>query len=67
MRKGGTLYYMLGDHLGSTSIITFENGNLISQTKYKAWGEVRLQSGPSLTEYSYTGQYSYTGSFDLMY
>ena len=30
-------------------------------------GEVRHQSGPSLTEYGYTGQYSYTGSFGLMY
>ncbi|MBE7435978.1 MAG: hypothetical protein HS100_18825 [Anaerolineales bacterium] len=30
-------------------------------------GEVRLQSGPSLTEYTFTGQYSYTGSFGLMF
>ncbi|MBE7435980.1 MAG: hypothetical protein HS100_18835 [Anaerolineales bacterium] len=67
MRENGTLYYLLSDHLGSTSTVTFENGNLISQTKYKAWGEVRLQSGPSLTEYSYTGQYSYTADFGLMY
>ncbi|MBE7435984.1 MAG: hypothetical protein HS100_18855 [Anaerolineales bacterium] len=33
MRKAGTLYYMLSDHLGSTGIVTFENGNLLSQTK----------------------------------
>lgn len=67
MRKNGTLYYLLGDHLGSTGIVTFENGNLLSQTKYKAWGEVRHQSGPSLTEYTYTGQYSHTADFGLMY
>lgn len=67
MREDGVLYYLLGDHLGSTGIVTFENGNLVSQTKYKAWGEVRLQSGPSLTEYTYTGQFSYAGSFGLMY
>ncbi len=67
MRENGTLYYLLGDHLGSTSITTFENGNLVSEMKYKAWGEVRYASGVTPTDYTYTGQYSNTGDFGLMF
>ena len=36
LRKNGTLSYLLGDHLGSTSIITDDNGNKISELKYRA-------------------------------
>jgi len=67
MRKNGTLYYLLGDHLGSTSIVTDASGNVVSQTKYKAWGEVRYQSGVMPTKYQYTSQYSYAGEFGLLY
>jgi len=67
MRKNGTLYYLLGDHLGSTSIVTDASGNAISQTKYKAWGEVRYQSGVMPTEYQFTGQASYEPEFGLLF
>ncbi|MBE7435982.1 MAG: hypothetical protein HS100_18845 [Anaerolineales bacterium] len=67
MRQGATLYYLLSDHLGSTSIVTDASGQVVSQTNYKAWGDVRHQSGPLLTEYTFTGQYSYTADFGLMY
>ena len=60
MRSGGTLYFMIGDHLGSTSLVTFANGNVVSETRYKAWGEVRYESGTTPTKYTYTGQYSYS-------
>ncbi|MCI0553338.1 MAG: RHS repeat-associated core domain-containing protein, partial [Anaerolineae bacterium] len=59
MRSSGTLYFMFGDHLGSTSLITFANGNVVSETRYKAWGEVRHSSAYTPTKYTYTGQYSY--------
>jgi hypothetical protein len=36
MRKNGTLTFILGDHLGSTSIVTDTNGAVLSNTKYKA-------------------------------
>ncbi|NOH04083.1 MAG: hypothetical protein HND47_19995 [Chloroflexi bacterium] len=67
MRKDGVLYYILGDHLGSTSIVTDASGNVVSQTRYKAWGEVRYSSGTSPTDYTFTGQKSYSDSFGLMY
>ena len=62
-----TVEYMLGDHLGSTSITTDSSGNKVSEMRYKAWGEVRYSwtSSPStapayeLTKYTFTGQYSY--------
>jgi RHS repeat-associated protein len=58
MRKAGELFYILGDHLGSTSIVTSANGTKVSEMRYKAWGEVRYESGVSPTDYTYTGQYS---------
>ena len=56
MRKNGTLSYILTDHLGSTSMTTNATGALISQLKYKAWGETRYSSGSTPTNYKYTGQ-----------
>jgi RHS repeat-associated protein len=67
MRKDTTLYYLLSDHLGSTSIVTDAAGTVISETRYKAWGEVRHQSGVTPTEYGFTGQYSHAADFGLMF
>jgi len=68
--QNGTLTYLLGDHLGSTSITTDSDGNRVSEMRYTAWGEVRYSSIESdkiqnisptyqLTKYSFTGRYSY--------
>lgn len=35
MRSNRTLYFMLGDHLGSTSITTDANGAKVSEMRYK--------------------------------
>ena len=59
--------YFLQDHLGSTSITSDASGVLISQLWYKAWGEIRYSSGTTPTKYTYTGQYSNTADFGLMY
>ena len=56
MRKNGTLYYLLADHLGSTSLTTNTSGALVSELRYKAWGETRYSSGTTPTSYRYTGQ-----------
>lgn len=39
----------------------------MSQQGYKAWGEVRSVAGNSPTNYTYTGQYSNTADFGLMF
>ena len=56
MRVNTTLYYLLSDHLGSTNIATDSSGNLVSELRYKAWGETRYAAGATPTSYRYTGQ-----------
>ncbi len=47
--------------------MTNASGAVISETRYTAWGEVRYQAGTTSTGYTYTGQYSNTADFGLMY
>jgi RHS repeat-associated protein len=63
----GGLTYLLADHLGSNSLITSGAGTLLSETRYKPWGEIRYSTGTTTTPYSYTGQYSNTADFGWMY
>jgi RHS repeat-associated protein len=65
LRKNGTLNFLLGDHLGSTSLAANAAGIVINQTQYKAWGEERFSDGTKQTNYGYTGQYSYAKDFGL--
>jgi RHS repeat-associated protein len=67
MRKNGEVFYMFGDHLGSTSLTTDAAGQVIAEQRYTAWGETRYDSGESQTKYQYTGQYSYVTDFGLHY
>jgi RHS repeat-associated protein len=67
MRTNGTLNYLLGDHLGSTSLTTDAAGNKVSEVRYKAWGEVRYAWGNTTTKYQYTGQFSYEQEFGLYF
>jgi len=62
------LKWMVGDHLGSTSITANYDGTSPLYQYYKPWGERRPTGPNSLpTDYTYTGQYSHTGDFGLMY
>jgi RHS repeat-associated protein len=67
MRKNNTVYYLLSDHLGSTSLTTDENGQNPVKQYYLPWGEVRYTDGTLQTKYTYTGQYSNVTDFGLMY
>jgi len=42
VRKNGTLYYLLTDHLGSNSMVADENGDFYSKKLFKLWGEERF-------------------------
>jgi len=55
--------------LGSTSLVTDANGQSPIETRYTAWGEVRYTTPNTTlpTKYTYTGQYSYTSDFGLMF
>ena len=67
MRTAGVVFYLLGDQVGSTSISTDASGTLLSELRYKAWGEVRYAFGVTPTKYTYTGQYSNVGEFGLLF
>jgi hypothetical protein len=51
------LVWILGDHLGSTSItVDAATGARLSELRYKPWGEVRYEWGVTGTRYQFTGQ-----------
>jgi RHS repeat-associated protein len=51
------LFYLLTDHLGSTSITANgTTGALVSEMRYKPWGETRWSSGTTPTSKHFTGQ-----------
>ncbi len=47
--------YIHTDHLGSTSVITDENGDKVQETKYTPYGSV-WETTANLTDHKYTGQ-----------
>ncbi len=52
-----TLTYLHGDHLGSASLTTNISGTVVSQQRYKPYGEVRWSSGAGMpTDLTFTGQ-----------
>ena len=52
-----TLTYLHGDHLGSASLTTSLSGTVVSQQRYKPYGEVRWSSGAGMpTDLTFTGQ-----------
>jgi len=61
MRRSGYggdngLFWVFGDHLGSTSVTANSGGGYFSEVRYKAWGETRFTSGNTPTTFRYTGQ-----------
>jgi RHS repeat-associated protein len=66
-RVGDHASIKLSTSLGSTSVTADYAGTLISRTLYKPWGEIRYQSGALPMQYTFTGQYSHTADFGLMF
>jgi len=57
MRRGtSSVYWLLGDHLGSQAITADGSGVKISEVRYYPWGEDRYYAYTSSTTYRYTGQ-----------
>jgi RHS repeat-associated protein len=65
MRQGGVVYYLHGDHLGSTTLTTDDTGAVVAQSRYLPYGQLRWTSGASPTDFGFTGQRDET-SFGLM-
>ena len=59
MRDNGTLYWLLTDHLGSTSLTLDSSGNRLdpnAELRYKPYGDTRYNGGGQKTNYRFTGQ-----------
>ena len=54
--SGGTLYYLLSDHLGSTALTLDSGGNRTTELRYYPYGAVRYNAGNQVTTYRFTGQ-----------
>jgi RHS repeat-associated protein len=61
MNDAGTVRYLLGDHLGSTTITADTSGNRVAEVLYKAWGENRYTFSTTPTTFRYTGQRQESG------
>ena len=55
VKRGGTLYHLHGDHLGSTSLTTRGSSTTASRTYY-AYGSERAATGDLQTDRTFTGQ-----------
>src|SRR4030067_3758020 len=56
MRKGSTLYYLVGDHIGSLAITATSTGTKWAETRYYPWGTERYNYGTNQTSFHFTGQ-----------
>jgi RHS repeat-associated protein len=50
------LFYVLSDHLGSITKMVRPDGSAVGESRYRAFGESRFESGSLPTEFKYTGQ-----------
>jgi len=55
------MYYLMGDHLGSTSITTDSSGVRTAEKRYYPWGTERYTSGTTPTTFKFTGQREESG------
>jgi len=57
--QAGTVTYLQGDHLGSTSLATSSSGGVVARQRYYPYGAVRPGGTGTLpTDYTFTGQWS---------
>jgi RHS repeat-associated protein len=69
-RSGASLYYLLGDHLGSTALTLDSAGNRLAtntELRYYPYGVARYTAGTTPTSFNFTGQRKDSGSGLLFY
>jgi RHS repeat-associated protein len=67
MQRGSSgVKFILGDHLGSASVVLNADGTFSGAQGYYPWGEINFTEGTIDTEYTFTGQYNYS-DFGLAY
>jgi RHS repeat-associated protein len=61
MRMSGSVYYILGDQLGSTSVVIDASGVKKGEQRYYPFGETRSTTGTLYTDRLFTGQQEISG------
>ncbi len=61
-RRDGVVYYLHGDHLGSTSLVTSQTSEVVSRQLYHPYGTVRAHQGTLPTDFGFTGQRGVPGT-----
>ena len=56
LRDANGVYFLLSDHLGSSSVVMDASGQVVEEGYYMPWGGERGDQGISTTDYGYTGQ-----------
>jgi RHS repeat-associated protein len=56
MLRGGSVYYVSVDGLGSVTLLSDAGGSVETTYLYDAWGELREQSGSLATDFGYTAR-----------
>ncbi|MCP4526170.1 MAG: hypothetical protein GY833_09700 [Aestuariibacter sp.] len=56
------VYYLHGDHLGSTSLTTDKSGAMVARQLYHPYGTTRYSEGTLATDFGFTGQRSVAGT-----
>ncbi len=56
MLKGGELYRILSDHLGSVRLVVkVSDGSIVEQIKYDPWGAIESPTPPSFQPFAFAG------------
>ena len=56
LRDANGVYFLLSDHLGSSSIVMDASGQVVEEGYYMPWGGERGDQGIATTDYGFTGQ-----------
>jgi RHS repeat-associated protein/uncharacterized repeat protein (TIGR01451 family) len=56
MRSWDEVYYLHGDHLGSTTLTTDGSGAVVARQLYHPYGTLRYEYGEGMTDFGFTGQ-----------
>jgi RHS repeat-associated protein len=56
MWRGAEVYFIHGDHLGSTSLTTDSAGAKVAESRYLPYGQERWSAGAGVTDFGFTSQ-----------
>jgi hypothetical protein len=55
LRRDGVVQYLLGDHLGTTSVVLDASGSKVAESRHRPYGGQRWTSATLSTDYRFTG------------